>query len=101
VRFKHSKEAHTSISSMNGQRIANKRLLCKLANQSPASHYNNTLIANNPILSLQAPSTNLYVKPLLPTTTEGESTAAQRATDHAQRTFDGCSRGSAPSATAR
>jgi len=72
VRFKYGKEANTAITTMNGQRIANKRLLCKLANQSPASHYNNTLIANNPILSMQSPSNNLYIKPLLPTTTEGK-----------------------------
>eukprot|EP01120_Amphizonella_sp_Union-15-10_P006726 TRINITY_DN21_c6_g1_i1.p1 TRINITY_DN21_c6_g1~~TRINITY_DN21_c6_g1_i1.p1 ORF type:complete len:328 (-),score=64.68 TRINITY_DN21_c6_g1_i1:125-1108(-) len=73
VRFKNSAEARNAINAMNGQRISNKRLLCKLANQSASSNYNNTnFFANLPILNAQMPSSNLYIKPLLPETSEDD-----------------------------
>jgi len=65
VRFETSEDSQRAIKKMNGQQIQNKRLLCKLANQS----HNNTDGANQ-ILNHQIPSNNLYIKPLLPTTSE-------------------------------
>jgi len=72
VRFKTSAEAQNAINAMNGQRISNKRLLCKLANQSASSNYNTNFFANLPLLNAQTPSSNLYIKPLLPETTEDD-----------------------------
>lgn len=57
---------------MNGRKVANKRLLCKLANQSPASSPYGTENARNPILRQQLPSDNIYIKPLLLSTTEDD-----------------------------
>jgi hypothetical protein len=57
---------------MNGHRVANKRLLCKLANQSPSSSSSfNPEFVKNPLLVRQTPSDNVYIKPLLSDTTEG------------------------------
>jgi hypothetical protein len=67
VRFSEQESAERAISEMNGQHIANKRLLCKLANQSPST------FASEPktsVLHSQEPSDNLYIKPLLSSTTE-------------------------------
>jgi RNA recognition motif-containing protein len=58
VRFAAPKEAQEAINKLSGQRISNKVLLCKLSNSSP-----NVV---TPELS-----TNLYIKPLLPSTKEG------------------------------
>lgn len=55
---------------MNGLRVSNKRLLCKLANQSSSTSYN-AEYGKNPVLTQQVQSDNLYIKPLLPNTTEG------------------------------
>jgi len=59
VRFVDPAEAQTAITSMTGQRIANKTLLCKLSNSSPNS-------------GTPEPSNNLYIKPLLASTTEDD-----------------------------
>jgi RNA recognition motif-containing protein len=55
---------------MNGQRVANKRLLCKLANLSPSSFTSE--FAKHPLLNYQAPSDNIYIKPLLQDTSEDD-----------------------------
>jgi RNA recognition motif-containing protein len=55
---------------MNGQRVANKRLLCKLANLSPSSFTSE--FAKHPLLNYQAPSDNIYIKPLLQETSEDD-----------------------------
>jgi hypothetical protein len=57
VRFASPDEAQQAIQKLSGQRCSNKVLLCKLSNSSP---------------NIVTPelSTNLYIKPLLPTTTE-------------------------------
>jgi len=60
VRFASGDEAQNAIQNMNGQRIGNKTLLCKLSNTSPTTASPSNV----------EPSTNLYVKPLLGTTTE-------------------------------
>jgi len=65
VRFSDSESSQQAIKKMNGTQIQNKRLLCKLANVS--QHNPDT---TNNILGHQIPSNNLYIKPLLPTTTE-------------------------------
>jgi RNA recognition motif-containing protein len=57
VRFVEPSDAQNAIASMTGQRVSNKTLLCKLSNSSPNS-------------GTPEPSNNLYIKPLLPTTTE-------------------------------
>ncbi|KAL6044025.1 putative ATP-dependent RNA helicase dhx33 [Balamuthia mandrillaris] len=49
VRFSCAEEARMAIKTMTGHHVQNKTLLCKLSNSS---------------VSLQSPSTNLYVKPL-------------------------------------
>mmetsp|Transcript_8290 Transcript_8290/g.13500 ORF Transcript_8290/g.13500 Transcript_8290/m.13500 type:complete len:453 (-) Transcript_8290:163-1521(-) len=62
VRFSTPQEAQNAIQNMNGQRISSKTLLCKLSNTSPtAQSPQNT-----------EPSANLYVKPLLPDTSEDQ-----------------------------
>jgi RNA recognition motif-containing protein len=66
VRFGNSESSKLAISEMNGNQIQNKRLLCKLANQSQNSDNTNYLLKN------QIPSNNLYIKPLLPDTTEDD-----------------------------
>jgi len=70
VRFSSPEVCNKAISAMNGRKVANKRLLCKLANQSPASSPYGTENARNPILRQQLPSDNIYIKPLLLSTTE-------------------------------
>eukprot|EP01121_Diplochlamys_sp_Union-15-3_P003717 TRINITY_DN13654_c0_g1_i1.p1 TRINITY_DN13654_c0_g1~~TRINITY_DN13654_c0_g1_i1.p1 ORF type:complete len:299 (-),score=48.08 TRINITY_DN13654_c0_g1_i1:72-968(-) len=70
VRFKVASEAQTAINAMNGQRISNKRLLCKLANQSANPTVNANPVVQLPFLNSQTPSSNLYIKPLLPNTSE-------------------------------
>jgi RNA recognition motif-containing protein len=65
VRFEASESSKKAIKKMNGIQIQNKRLLCKLANQ-------NTTDYTNQILNHQTPSDNLYVKPLLPFTSEDD-----------------------------
>jgi len=59
VRFSTPEEAQQAINKMSGQRVQNKILLCKLSNCSSNS------IAPEP-------STNLYIKPLLPNTRESD-----------------------------
>jgi len=59
VRFVDPNDAQTAITGMTGQRISNKTLLCKLSNTSPNS-------------GTPEPSNNLYIKPLLQTTTEDD-----------------------------
>lgn len=72
VRYVSSADSQRAITSMNGYRVANKRLLCKLANQSPSSSTSfNPEFVKNPLLVRQTPSDNVYIKPLLSTTTEG------------------------------
>jgi len=66
VRFESSDSSQRAIKKMNGTQIQNKRLLCKLANQS----HNNSEYVN--ILNHQIPSNNLFIKPLLPITTEDD-----------------------------
>lgn len=58
VRFSRAEEAQQAISKMNGAQIGNKKLLCKLSNLPSNLNTN------------QTPSTNLYIKPLLPTTSD-------------------------------
>lgn len=70
VRYNTPSAAQKCIDAMNGLRVANKRLLCKLANQSSSTSYNSEY-GKNPILSSQVQSDNLYIKPLLPNTSEG------------------------------
>eukprot|EP00026_Physarum_polycephalum_P012757 Phypoly_transcript_13086.p1 GENE.Phypoly_transcript_13086~~Phypoly_transcript_13086.p1 ORF type:complete len:280 (+),score=45.36 Phypoly_transcript_13086:61-840(+) len=57
VRFATPEEAQQAILKLSGQRVGSKVLLCKLSNSSP---------------NIVTPelSTNLYIKPLLPSTTE-------------------------------
>jgi len=69
VRFSTPEFSNQAIAAMNGRKVANKRLLCKLANQSPSSSYN-AEFTKNPLLRQQLPSDNVFVKPLLLTTTE-------------------------------
>lgn len=57
-RYKTSEEATKAIENMSGTVIGNKTLLCKL---SHGISRNNSL-----------PNNNLYIKPLLPTTSEGD-----------------------------
>jgi RNA recognition motif-containing protein len=57
-RFSTKEEAKNAIQKMSGTRYGNKTLLCK---------YSNSASVNN-----SQPSDNLYIKPLLPTTTEEE-----------------------------
>ncbi len=52
-----SEYAEVAIQKMTGQKIANKTLLCKLSNSSSANN--------------AEPSDNLYIKPLLATTSTG------------------------------
>jgi len=59
VRFMDPNDAQVAISSMTGQRIGNKTLLCKLSNSSPNS-------------GTPEPSNNLYIKPLLAATSEDD-----------------------------
>lgn len=59
VRFVDPHEAQVAITNMTGQRISNKTLLCKFSNSSPNS-------------GTPEPSNNLYIKPLLPATTEDD-----------------------------
>lgn len=54
IRFSTAEEANFAISAMSGKKVANKVLLCKLSNFAMYSD----------------PSTNIYIKPLLPYTTE-------------------------------
>lgn len=68
VRFETPQDAQVAIERMDGTKISNKRLLCKLANQSSSTHNYNV----NNLLSNQTPSDNLYIKPLLPETSEGD-----------------------------
>jgi len=65
VRFSDSESAQRAILKMNGTQIQNKRLLCKLANQSQHSFDQWSKILNH-----QIPSNNLYIKPLSQDTTE-------------------------------
>eukprot|EP00761_Pharyngomonas_kirbyi_P012994 gb/GECH01013021.1/.p1 GENE.gb/GECH01013021.1/~~gb/GECH01013021.1/.p1 ORF type:complete len:438 (+),score=108.02 gb/GECH01013021.1/:1-1314(+) len=58
VRFGNPDEAARAIRTMNGYKIEKKTLLCKYSNAQP----------NNQ--RTPAPSNNLYIKPLLPTTNE-------------------------------
>jgi hypothetical protein len=62
VRFASADEALKAIDQMSGHQVGNKTLLCKLSNCTPAPS--------------QAPCNNLYVKPLLTETTEGEAKPA-------------------------
>jgi RNA recognition motif-containing protein len=74
VRYSTPAAAQKCIDAMNGLRVANKRLLCKLANQnmqSSTSSYN-AEYGKNPVLTAQVKSDNLYIKPLLPNTTEDD-----------------------------
>jgi len=70
VRYANSNASLRAIHSMNGQRVANKRLLCKLANLSPSSFTSE--FAKHPLLNYQAPSDNIYIKPLLQETSEDD-----------------------------
>jgi RNA recognition motif-containing protein len=70
VRFANSSASLRAIHHMNGQRVANKRLLCKLANLSPSSFTSE--FAKHPLLNYQAPSDNIYIKPLLQDTSEDD-----------------------------
>jgi RNA recognition motif-containing protein len=70
VRFANSSSSLRAIHHMNGQRVANKRLLCKLANLSPSSFTSE--FAKHPLLNYQAPSDNIYIKPLLQDTSEDD-----------------------------
>jgi len=70
VRYVSPEDSLKAITTMNGHRVSNKRLLCKLANQSPSSF--NSEFVKNPVLVHQTPSDNVYVKPLLSTTTEDD-----------------------------
>eukprot|EP01127_Copromyxa_protea_P009243 TRINITY_DN2162_c0_g1_i3.p2 TRINITY_DN2162_c0_g1~~TRINITY_DN2162_c0_g1_i3.p2 ORF type:complete len:256 (-),score=46.54 TRINITY_DN2162_c0_g1_i3:2034-2801(-) len=73
VRYVSSADSQRAISAMNGHRVANKRLLCKLANQSPSSSSSfNPEFVKNPLLVRQTPSDNIYIKPLLSDTTEDD-----------------------------
>jgi RNA recognition motif-containing protein len=65
VRFESSDASMKAINAMNGNQIQNKRLLCKLANQSQNSSDHMNLLLKN-----QIPSNNLFIKPLLPNTKE-------------------------------
>lgn len=56
VRFSATEEAKIAIGAMSGKKVANKVLLCKLSNFAMYSD----------------PSTNIYIKPLLPFTTEDD-----------------------------
>eukprot|EP01095_Lingulamoeba_sp_RSL-Kostka_P011340 TRINITY_DN428_c0_g1_i2.p1 TRINITY_DN428_c0_g1~~TRINITY_DN428_c0_g1_i2.p1 ORF type:complete len:123 (-),score=35.36 TRINITY_DN428_c0_g1_i2:79-447(-) len=60
VRFSKALEAQEAIKHLSGQRIQNKTLLCKFSNCS-----------SNPSTANLHPSTNLYIKPLLLNTSEG------------------------------
>uniref|UniRef100_A0A6B2LA86 RRM domain-containing protein n=1 Tax=Arcella intermedia TaxID=1963864 RepID=A0A6B2LA86_9EUKA len=68
VRYGHSSASQNAIKAMNGVRVSNKRLLCKLANISPSSFSQEA--PKNPVLHSEDPSDNLYIKPLLKETTE-------------------------------
>jgi len=70
VRYANSSASLRAIHHMNGQRVANKRLLCKLANLSPSSFTSE--FAKHPLLNYQAPSDNIYIKPLLQDTSEDD-----------------------------
>jgi len=70
VRYANSIASLRAIQHMNGQRVANKRLLCKLANLSPSSFTSE--FAKHPLLNYQAPSDNIYIKPLLQDTSEDD-----------------------------
>jgi len=59
VRFDSPEEAYQAIHKMSGQRVQNKNLLCKLSNCSSNS-------------ITPEPSSNLYIKPLLPNTRESD-----------------------------
>eukprot|EP00741_Cyanophora_paradoxa_P015721 tig00020904_g15177.t1 len=65
VRYQSPEEAQNAIAQMNGMRIGNKTLLCKLSNSSPAS-------SNTPGSPSAEPSNNLYIKPLQTSTTEAD-----------------------------
>jgi len=71
VRYSAPSAAQKCIDAMNGLRVSNKRLLCKLANQSSSTTYN-AEYGKNPVLTAQVQSDNLYIKPLLPNTTEDD-----------------------------
>lgn len=71
VRYSAPSAAQKCIDAMNGLRVSNKRLLCKLANQSSSTSYN-AEYGKNPVLTQQVQSDNLYIKPLLPNTTEDD-----------------------------
>jgi len=71
VRYSTNSAAQKCIDAMNGLRVSNKRLLCKLANQSSSTSYN-AEYGKNPVLTAQVQSDNLYIKPLLPNTTEDD-----------------------------
>lgn len=68
VRYSNSAASQKAINQMNGHRIANKRLLCKLANLSTSSF--NSEFSKHPILNSQTPNDNIYIKPLLKDTSE-------------------------------
>eukprot|EP01124_Arcella_intermedia_P027097 TRINITY_DN5232_c0_g1_i1.p1 TRINITY_DN5232_c0_g1~~TRINITY_DN5232_c0_g1_i1.p1 ORF type:complete len:711 (+),score=113.08 TRINITY_DN5232_c0_g1_i1:125-2257(+) len=68
VRYSDSAASQKAIHHMNGHRISNKRLLCKLANLSPSSY--NSEFSKHPILNSQTPNDNIYIKPLLKETSE-------------------------------
>mmetsp|Transcript_15144 Transcript_15144/g.59291 ORF Transcript_15144/g.59291 Transcript_15144/m.59291 type:complete len:474 (-) Transcript_15144:194-1615(-) len=61
VRFYSDEDAAKSIEAMCGKKVGNKTLLCKLSN-----------CPTNPSTANLHPDTNLYIKPLLETTTEEE-----------------------------
>eukprot|EP01125_Pyxidicula_operculata_P008567 TRINITY_DN2868_c0_g1_i1.p1 TRINITY_DN2868_c0_g1~~TRINITY_DN2868_c0_g1_i1.p1 ORF type:complete len:141 (+),score=16.39 TRINITY_DN2868_c0_g1_i1:74-496(+) len=67
VRYSNSESSNKAIQAMNGIRISNKRLLCKLANMPS----NVTSHLRNPALQSQIPSNNVYIKPLPKHFTEG------------------------------
>lgn len=56
-RFTKPEDAQKAIEAMTGQQLGNKTLLCKLS--------------HGPGYTPHPPTDNLYVKPLLPETTEG------------------------------
>eukprot|EP01125_Pyxidicula_operculata_P008569 TRINITY_DN2868_c0_g1_i3.p1 TRINITY_DN2868_c0_g1~~TRINITY_DN2868_c0_g1_i3.p1 ORF type:complete len:312 (+),score=38.89 TRINITY_DN2868_c0_g1_i3:74-1009(+) len=68
VRYSNSESSNKAIQAMNGIRISNKRLLCKLANMPS----NVTSHLRNPALQSQIPSNNVYIKPLPKHFTEGD-----------------------------
>lgn len=80
VRFRTPEQAALAVDKMNGVKITSKRLLCKLAYHSSTGSAN-PFPASNGVTQApgaaprtsprnQTPSSNLYIRPLLPSTTE-------------------------------